>query len=146
MANKWKVDVEFDFTKLDQLVAEHINDNAEQIAKQIAVDAKTDLRSREAKSLVKLSGNLAKGIRAVRSKFDDGGWIVISRAPHSHLVEFGTKKVRKSEDGKSLVAMGKDGKPIFFGPEVGPMPAKPFLRPALDKNITKARALFGAKD
>jgi len=135
MADKWKVDVDLDFTKLDQLVAEHINDNAEQIAKQIAVDAKAMIHD--------VTGNLRRGIRARKSRFEDGGWIVVSRAPHSHLVEFGTLNPRSSEDGKVLYDPKTD---TFFGKEVGPMPAKPFLRPALDKNITKARALFGAKD
>ena len=104
--------VKFDFKKLDQLVAEHINDNAEQIAKQIAKDARTSVNIK--------TGNLRKGIRARKSKFDDGGWIVISKAPHSWIVEHG---------------------------HGGPKPAPPhaFLRPALDNNIQAARDLFGVR-
>ena len=107
-----KPEVKFDFTEVEQKVAEYINDNAEVIAKQVAVDARSSINS--------ITGNLKKGIRAKKSKFDDGGWIVVSNAPHSHLVEFG-------HGGSS------------------PAPAHPNLRPALWKNISLARNLFGAK-
>jgi len=104
--------VKFDFEKLDQLVAEHINDNAEKIAKQVGRDAMASINVKR--------GDLKKGIKARRSKFDDGGWIVISTAPHSWLVEHG---------------------------HGGPKPAPPhaFLRPALDNNIQAARDLFGVR-
>jgi HK97 gp10 family phage protein len=109
---KWLVDVEFDFKSYDDELAAFINENAEAIAKQIATDAKASVNVK--------TGNLRKGISARKSKFDDGGWIVISRAPHSHLVEFG-----------------------HGGPK--PAPPHPFLRPALNKNIGLARQKFGAK-
>lgn len=135
MAKKREADVQFDFAEIDKKIAEHINDNAEQIAKQIARDAKA--------SINEVTGNLSKGIRAVKSRYEDGGWIVVSRAPHSHLVEFGTSEVRQSPEGKVLY----DPKTkTFFGRVVGPMPAKPFLRPALDRNIAAAKALFGVRD
>ena len=104
--------VKFDFSVLEQKVAEYIEDNAEAIAKQVARDARVSVNV--------VTGNLKKGIRARKSKFDDGGWIVISTAPHSHLVEYG-------HGGKS------------------PAPPHAFLRPALEKNIQAARALFGAR-
>jgi HK97 gp10 family phage protein len=77
--------------------------------------------AKDAKASVNVvTGNLKKSIRAKKSKFEDGGAIVQASAPHSHLVEFG-----------------------HGGPK--PAPPHPFLRPALEKNITEARRQFGAK-
>ena len=104
--------VEFDFSEIEQQIAEHINENAEIIAKQVKVDAKANIHN--------VTGNLKKGIKAKKSKYEDGGWIVLSTAPHSHLVEYG-----------------------HGGPR--PAPPHPFLRPALDKNIEAARRQFGAE-
>lgn len=103
---------EFDFAEIEQKIAEYINDNAEVIAKQVAVDAKASVNV--------VTGNLKKGIRAKKSKYEYGGWIVLSTAPHSHLVEYG-----------------------HGGPR--PAPPHPYLRPALDKNISAARRQFGAE-
>ena len=131
--------VEFDFKEAEQMVAEFINDNAEIIAKKIAADARGKIHS--------VTGNLKRRVRAKESKFDDGGWIVQSTAPHSMLVEYGGVNVRRplskkvmKEDGS---VKGKTGR--FWGKEVAPMPAKPFLRPALDENIAEAKRQFGAK-
>ena len=104
--------IELDFSEIEQKIAEHINDNAEIIAKQIRDDAKASVKV--------VTGNLKKGIRAKKSKYDGGGWIVLGTAPHSHLVEYG-----------------------HGGPR--PAPPHPFLRPALDKNIEAARRQFGAE-
>ena len=104
--------VEFNFAEIEQKIAEHIEENASRIAKDIARDAKAAVNVK--------TGTLRGRIGARRSKFEDGGWIVISRAPHSWLVEHG-----------------------HGGPK--PAPPHPFLRPALDKNITNARRLFGAE-
>lgn len=110
--DKGGAQVEFDFSEIEQQIAEHINENAEAIAKDIARDARASVNVK--------TGNLKKSIRAKKSKFEDGGWIVISTAPHAHLVEYG-------HGGKS------------------PAPPHPFLRPALDKNISNAREKFGAE-
>ena len=104
--------VEFDFSEIEKQIAEHINENAEIIAKQVRDDAKGSVKV--------ITGNLKKGIRAKKSKYEDGGWIVLGTAPHSHLVEYG-----------------------HGGPR--PAPPHPFLRPALDKNIEAARRQFGAE-
>ena len=104
--------IELDFSEIEQKIAEHINENAETIAKQVASDAKSSVNV--------VTGNLKRGIRAKKSKYDGGGWIVLSTAPHSHLVEYGHGGA-------------------------GPAPPHPYLRPALDKNIDDARRLFGAK-
>ena len=105
-------EVKFDFKEIDMKLAEYINDNAEKIAKKIARDARASVNV--------ITGNLKKGIRAKESRFDDGGWIVVSTAPHSHLVEYG-----------------------HGGPK--PAPAHSYLRKSLFNNIEEARQIFGAK-
>ena len=104
--------VEFNFSEFEEKLADHINENAEQIARQIAADARAKVNV--------VTGNLRKGIKAKKSKFEDGGWIVLSSAPHSWIVEHG-----------------------HGGPK--PAPAHAFLRPALNANIDAAKAAFGAK-
>lgn len=104
--------VEFNFSKLEIVLAEYINENAEQIARDIANDARASVKV--------VTGNLKKSIKAKKSKFADGGWIVQATAPHAWLVEHG-----------------------HGGPK--PAPAHAFLRPALDANISAARSAFGAK-
>lgn len=125
--------VEFDFKEAEQMVAEFINDNAEIIAKKIATDARGKIHSE--------TGNLRKGVRAKKSRYEDGGWIVRSVAPHSMLVEYGGVNIRRPLTKK--VMKGKDG--TFYGKAVAPMPAKPFLRPALEENINEAKRLFGVR-
>lgn len=70
------------------------------------------------------SGVLRDSIRALKSKFKDGGWIVMVDVPHAHLVEFGHVKVLW---GKRTYQM---------------VPPKPFLRPAMDRVIAHAIELF----
>jgi very-short-patch-repair endonuclease/preprotein translocase subunit YajC len=86
------VKVEFDFREFSQELAEHINDNCEVIAKQVAKDARASVNV--------VTGNLKKSIRAKESKFDDGGWIVQATAPHcvfgSRESRVVTKKGRKT--------------------------------------------------
>ena len=105
-------EVKFDFGVINKKLAEYINDNAEAIAKKIASDARSSVNV--------ITGNLKKGIRAKESRFDDGGWIVVSTAQHSHLVEYG-----------------------HGGPK--PAPAHSYLRKSLYNNIEEARKTFGAK-
>jgi len=106
------VDVAFDFSEFEKELAAFINENAEAIAKQVAKDARASVNV--------ITGNLKKGIKAKKSKFEDGGWIIKSNAPHAFIVEFG---------------------------HGGPHPAPPhaYLRPALENNIDLARQQFGAK-
>src|SRR6056297_1127534 len=102
-------DVRLDFSEIEVKISEYINENAEQIAKQIARDARSSVNRK--------TGTLKRRIRAKESKFDDGGWIVNSSAPHSHLVEYG-----------------------HGGPK--PAPPHPFLRKSLNDNIELARQQF----
>lgn len=104
--------VEFDSTDVEAMIADYINENSEIIAKQIAKDAKANIHN--------VDHVLIKGVKATKSKFEDGGWIVKSTKPHSYIVEYG-----------------------HGGPK--PAPPHPFLRKALDSNIEAARAQFGAK-
>ena len=106
-----QVRVNLDTDKIDQMIAEFINENSEAIAKQIAKDARASTAFKDK------TGNLRKSIRARKSKFQDGGWIVQATAPHAFIIEYGRQNA----------------------------PAHPFLRPALDKNIAAARTMFGAK-
>jgi HK97 gp10 family phage protein len=66
------------------------------------------------------------------------------RAPHAHLVEYGTSGARRAKKSKVLVS--KYGE--FFGPVVAPMPAHPFVRPAWDekKEGIKRKIREGLKD
>ena len=79
MTNEAKVTI--DTSEFEKELAEFINSNSLEIAKQIAKDAKASVNV--------VTGNLKKSIRAKKSKFEDGGAIVQSGAQHSHLVEFG---------------------------------------------------------
>lgn len=103
--------VRIDPRMFEKELAKFINDNAEAIAKQVAADAKATTAFQDK------TGELRRSIRAKKSRFEDGGWIVQATAPHAHLLEFGTKN----------------------------MGAKSFLRPALSRNVEKAKAAFGAK-
>ena len=103
--------VDMNTTDAEMMVAAFINENAEIIARQIAADAKA--------AVPVVTGNLRRRIRARKSRYPDGGWIVQSTAPHAWLVEFGRNQ-------------GTVGK-------------RPYLRPALDKNIEAAKQQFGAK-
>ena len=70
------------------------------------------------------TGKLRKSIKLKKSKFEDGGWIVVARAPHAHLVEFGHVKW------------------LWGRPTSGRVPPKPYLRPALEKGIRYAVGKF----
>jgi hypothetical protein len=110
-----EVKVSLDTSKFELELAKFINDNAESIAKDIAADARASVNV--------VTGNLRKSIKAKKSKFEDGGWIIQATAPHASLLEFGWKTSKK-------------------GPSET---AKPFLRPALDRNIERAKAAFGTR-
>jgi hypothetical protein len=109
-------EVRFDLSQFDRQLADYINQNAEVIAKRVAATA------RASRAFKDKTGRLRKSIRAKKSRFADGGWIVTAGgkgAAHAHLVEYG-------HGGKK------------------PAAKKPFLRPALAAAIDEARAQFGA--
>ena len=70
------------------------------------------------------TGLLRKKIKLKKSKFEDGGWIVVARAPHAHLVEYGHVAIPPGDL------------------EGGRVPPHPFLRPALEKGIRYAVGKF----
>ena len=102
-------EVKIDTKQFEQELAGFINENCMEIAQQIAKDARASVNV--------VTGNLRKSIRAKKSKFEDGGAIVVATAPHAFIIEYGRKNA----------------------------PAYPYLRPALEKNINLARQQFGAK-
>jgi hypothetical protein len=131
-------DVKFDLTEFEEKLARFINENAEQIAKQIATDARATTEFQDYKGTARESEwskktwgsnarKLRRSIRAKESKFEDGGWIVQATAPHAHLIEYGHDIVTK--DGR----------------KVGRAQPRSFLRKALNDNIAAARNAFGAR-
>ena len=70
------------------------------------------------------------------------GGVPVDPARYAHLVEFGRAAVRAKEGGllsSEKTAVAPD-QPRVFGRSVGPVPPRPFLRPAWDAH--KARAKF----
>jgi hypothetical protein len=67
--------------ELERMLYEHVDKHMADIAAEIA----TETRQRAPK----LKGLLVKSVRARPSKFEAGGYIVVVRAPHAHLVEYG---------------------------------------------------------
>ncbi len=53
------------------------------IADYVEAEAKTTARFADK------TGNLRKTIKKRKSKFPEGGYVVVATAPHAHLVEFG---------------------------------------------------------
>ena len=71
------------------------------------------------------NGVLRKSIKKKKSRFENGGYIVYSKAPHAHLVEL----------GHVMIAWGR-----VTGKRVKP---HPFLRKARNAGIAAAMAKFG---
>ena len=91
---------------------------------------------------MKRTGNLKTGITMEMSDREATG-VVKSTAPHSHLVEFGTKQrfvtptIHKALKIKSQFVRG-----VITS---GKMPKKPFMRPAIEKERPKIEtAIKGA--
>lgn len=107
-------------TQLAEVIAA-IESNLEIVAADVEAEAKNT------SAFSDKTGNLRKSIKKRKSKFENGGFIVMAKAPHAHLIEF----------GHVMIAWGH---PI--GRRV---PAHPFLRPAVEKGISKAVSLFRKK-
>ena len=94
-----------------------VDDLLNDVAKQVFQEAK------RTSAFVDRTGNLRKSIRKRKSKFPDGGYIVIAtgrnrgreKGFHAHLVEFGHVKVLWGRRTNERV------------------PPYPFMRPALEK-------------
>lgn len=100
--------------KIPDEVLAFIAKNEEAVARPVEARAVSTTAFRDE------TGKLRKSIKALKSKYEGGGWIVRAKAPHAHLVEFG-------HGGKN------------------PAPAHAFLRPALEAEIEEAKMIFGAK-
>jgi hypothetical protein len=99
-------------------IMDAIDQNLEETAQYVATEAKITSAFQDK------TGKLRKAIKLKKSKFEDGGYIVVARAPHAHLVEF----------GHVLIAWGRvTGKRV---------PPHPFLRPALEKGVRYAVGKF----
>lgn len=75
------------------------------------------------------TGNLRKGIVAKSARRGDVAAFVYANAPHSHLIELGHQIVRGGKLSKG-------------GRVVGYVPARPFLRPALERHRRTGRLIF----
>ena len=106
--------ISIDTTGFTKELREHLNDQAMKIADKIKADAKVT------SAFVDKTGRLRKSIKRKKSKFIDGGYMVKAGgkgAMQAWLVEHG---------------------------HGGPRPARhhPFLKPALDKNVSEAIRVF----
>lgn len=92
------------------------------------------------------TGNLEKSIIAKKgSKAQKGNAVAFCAvdrkiAPHAHMVEFGTLARRPKT--KKVMADKEAG--IIYGTLADPMPAKPFLRPAVDHKASDAKTYMKA--
>lgn len=134
---EWPADIDL------QEVFDWVNANCEVLANEVAADARASAAFQDYKGTPRESAysrakwgpkakKLRKSIRVRKSKYLGGGYIVMSDAPHAHLVEFGHVLVR-------------GGKRYQGGVEIGFVPAHPFLRPAVDKAWRRAMALFSMR-
>lgn len=106
---------------LDEILAA-VDADLSGIADYVEAEAKTTAR------FVDRSGNLRKTIKKRKSKFPEGGYIVVATAPHAHLVEFGH-------------AMWVKG--VYVKDHVKP---RRFLRQAKEKGWREAIRRFRGKD
>ncbi len=112
--------------ELLELVRESVDADAKMLAGEIQAKAKTSTAFQDYKGTSRESEysrthyaggiKLRRSIHIKKSKFEDGGYLVYSKAPHAHLIEF----------GHTLVSHFK---------VLGIVDAHPFLRPAADAII-----------
>jgi len=121
-----KCNVRLDLAGFDETLAEvHrvIDNNLEKVANLVETSAKTS------SAFSDKTGKLRGSIKKSKSRYEDGGYIVVAKAPHSHLVEYGH------------VMLTAKGAPT----KLGRVPAHPFMRPAKEQGIRLAMAMFGNK-
>jgi len=99
-------------------VMDAMDANLKDVAEYVEREAQTTLAYKNK------TGDLRKKTKLKVSKFEDGGYIVVARQPHAHLVEY----------GHVAIPPGK-----LPG---GRVPPHPFMRPALEKGIAYAVAKF----
>ena len=106
---------------LDEILAA-VDADLSGIADYVEAEAKTTA------DFVDRSGNLRKTIKKRKSKFPEGGYIVVATAPHAHLVEFGHASWVDGEYKK------------------GHVEPRRFLRQAKEKGWREAIRRFRGKD
>lgn len=94
--------------KIDEIL-DAIDANLEETANEVFENAKST------SLFADKTGDLRNSIKKKKSKFENGGYIVETKAPHAHLIEF----------GHVLIYMGR-----VTGRRVAP---RPFMRQALEK-------------
>ena len=118
--------------KVKSLFTAVISKDVEDILLGGAKIGKKEVKSR---APVGPTGNLKKAVVAKKSKLRGGvfrsAFFAMNRkkAPHSHLVEYGTAAERLPKKAKVLYDK-RTG--TVFGRKVAAMPAKPFFRPAAE--------------
>ena len=106
---------------LDEILAA-VDADLSGIADYVEAEAKTTARFADK------TGNLRKTIKKRKSKFPEGGYIVVATAPHAHLVEFGHASWVKG---------------VYVKDHVKP---RKFLRTAKEKGWREAIRRFRGKD
>ena len=106
-----------DEAAIDRAVDRGVEQTAEQISEDASQLAPVD------------TGRLANSLRAERR--GSGEWAVIADTDYSRFVEYGRGPVVATE--ADALRFEIDGQ-VFFRKSVGPAPAQPFLRPAIDMN------------
>ena len=106
---------------LDEILAA-VDADLSGIADYVEAEAKTTARFADK------TGNLRKTIKKRKSKFPEGGYIVVATAPHAHLVEFGHASWVKG---------------VYVKDHVKP---RKFLRIAKEKGWREAIRRFRGKD
>lgn len=102
-----------EFAAVLQGIIGDVDETLHEAANEVAAEAKRTTAFRDK------TGTLRSRIKVVKSKFPEGGWLVVADASHAHLVERGHLLVIKGKGGIVRV--------------VGHVTAKPFLRPAADR-------------
>jgi hypothetical protein len=103
-------------------VKKYIDENAEDVAGEI------EFRATGTTVFLDKTGRLRKALKARKSKYEDGGWIVGAWAPHAWVVEYGHDLINS-----------------YTGKKVGHVGGRSYLRKALNDSVTAARAKFEAR-
>lgn len=136
-----KASVRIDLGGLDAgQFAGHVQRNVDALAEMVAAEA------RATTAFTDRSGKLRRSIKVRRLREGEEPVVIVGAfAPHAHLVEFGTQGPR-SNHGKAMpigadgARYGGKGEVSGWARKVARMPALPFLRPALEKVLARARS------
>lgn len=112
------------------------NEKTQQAIKSAVADSVTAIRDQAIRlAPAGLTGNLKSGIKAEMGRTGAYG-VVKSTSQHSHLVEFGTGE-RITYNSKNKQALKINGSFVRGDIYNGKMPAKPFMRPAVESEKPK---------